>query len=477
MKILFAAAEAAPFAKTGGLGDVIGSLPRALRRLGLDARVVLPLYGTIPREYRLQMTEALTLAVPEAGEWRRCKVKTLQWQGVPVYFLENEAYFNRERIYAYPDDAARFAFFSRAALEFLPAAGFRPDIIHSHDWHTALISVYLRSQYASAAFYRDIQTVLTIHNPDYQGKFARNKADGTAGRAAGASYARLEAEEANYLKGGLLAADRLTTVSPGYARELMRTDGELGQLLARRMIRLDGIVNGIDNKSYNPLTDKVLYKNFRYSPRNKGMNKPALQRELGLEVNAGACLLGMVCRLTEQKGLDLLLEALPELFSLNVQLVLLGTGEKRYETALRQAAALFPGRFALRIAFDESLARRIYAAADIFLMPSRTEPCGLSQLLALRYGAVPVVHATGGLKDTILPYDGKRGAGNGFTFTEFTAPAFLAALREAYGLYGKPREWAALVKKAALSDYDWRRPAGVYARLYTDLIAERKTAQ
>ncbi|MDX9873117.1 MAG: glycogen synthase [Clostridia bacterium] len=478
MRILFAAAEATPFAKTGGLGDVVGALPYALRKIGIDARVILPLYGAIPQAYRDRMTDLGAVTVKSSRTKRRCGLKMLCFRDVPVYFIENAYYFNRKRIYAYPDDAERFAFFCRAALESLPSLDFKPEILHLHDWHTALISVYLRSQYGSSGFCQGVKTVLTIHNLACQGAFSRRGTPDVLGleEYCRGSYALPDFNAVNYLKGGLLCSDALTTVSPSYLAEITASSGDnpLGYVLGMKKDRFYSIINGIDDESYNPATDPALAEKF-HSVSGKRRNKSALQRELGLEVNAETCLLAMVCRLTEQKGLDLLLQALPELLKRDIQLALLGTGEKHYEKALRRAAALLPGRVAVRLAFDEALARRIYAGADIFLMPSLTEPCGLAQLIALRYGAIPLVHTTGGLKDTVSGYNAKTKAGCGFCFTAYSVPAFSAALEEALALYGKPQEWNTLVKKAARMDHSWRRPAKEYAALYTNLLQERKT--
>ncbi|PKM85888.1 MAG: glycogen synthase GlgA [Firmicutes bacterium HGW-Firmicutes-12] len=478
MKVLFAAAEAVPFAKTGGLGDVIGSLPKALKKKDIDIRIILPLYDTIPEQYKQEMLDLGTLTVPVAWRKQYCGLKSLVFQGVELYFIDNEYYFKRDRLYGYDDDAERFAFFSRAVLESLPKLGYKPDILHCHDWHTALISVFLRAFYADISSYEGIKTILTIHNISYQGVFSYEVLGDIIGIEQDDSIALNLSlfSRINYLKGGIAYSDELTTVSKTYAKEIITTDyGEnLDTLLKEKQNKLNGIINGLDYEDYNPLTDTALKYNYKYSLKKKRKNKLELQREFGLRVGDEVCLFAVVSRLTEQKGIELLISVLPDLIKLKIQLVLLGTGDKTYEKALIVAAKLAPDCIGVRFEFDEALARRIYAGSDIFLMPSRTEPCGLGQLIALRYASIPVVHATGGLKDTICPYNMNNGQGNGFCFEEYSASAFFEAVKEAINIYNQPYLWNGLVKNAAKSNFSWSNAARDYVLLYRNIIRQGK---
>lgn len=474
MKVLFAAAEAVPFAKTGGLGDVIGSLPKALKNRNTDIRVIMPLYSNIPLRYGQDLTDLGTITVPVSWRKQYCGLKTLINDGIRYYFIDNEYYFKRDKLYGYDDDAERFAFFSRAILESLPVLGFKPDILHCHDWHTAIASIFLRAFYTEKKFYQGIQTILTIHNIAYQGIFSNyilgdvlgiGDNDGIAG-------ALKYNDGINYLQGGIAVSDEVTTVSRTYAKEIVTPEyGEkLDGLLKEKKNKLHGIINGIDYQSYNPKKDPAVPIKYQYSLEKKCQNKNRLQKEVDLPVRDDICLLAVVSRLTKQKGIDLLIAVLPKLFKMKVQLVIIGTGEEIYEHKLLQKAAQSPGNMAVRLEFDDSLARRVYAGSDVFLMPSRTEPCGLSQLIALRYGSIPIVHSTGGLKDTIYPFEKNNNRGNGFCFDEYTTEAFLETIKEALCTYKKPELWRNIVRNAVKADYSWRFSAKEYIKLYRNTI-------
>ncbi|MCR4442658.1 MAG: glycogen synthase GlgA [Peptococcaceae bacterium] len=473
MKVLFAAAEGAPFAKSGGLGDVIGSLPRALQAKKVEARVIMPLYGNVPAAYRRKMKELGALTVPVSWRKQYCGINALHFEGITWYFLDNEYYFKREGLYGYGDDAERFAFFSRAVLESLPFIGFRPSVLHCHDWHTGLVSVYLRAFYSRQPFYSSLKTVFTIHNIAYQGVFPAWMLGDVVGLKD--DYYHAEGlrffDCINYLQGGIIFSDRLTTVSKTYAEEIMTPAyGEnMDNVLRKRKDKLCGIINGIDGGSYNPRTDPHIYCNYRCSLRKKGQNKMRLQQELNLPVRERIPMLAVVSRLAEHKGINLLLALLPDLLKKEIQLVVLGTGDEAVERHLSAAAGMYPARMAVRNSFDESLARRIYAGSDMLLMPSRTEPCGLSQLIALRYGTIPVVRETGGLKDTVRPYNEVTGEGNGFCFGEYSADALRDAVEKALEVYKRREVWAGIVKNAVQADHSWDRSAGEYVKLYREL--------
>lgn len=478
MRVLFAAAEAVPFAKTGGLGDVIGSLPKALSNRKNDIRIIMPRYHRMTDDVDRALTDLGTVTVPLAWRKQHCSLKATVHEGITYYFVDNDYYFGRDKLYGYDDDAERFAFFSRAVLECLPVLSFRPEIIHCHDWHTAPVSAFLRAFYSKDAFFKRIKTVLTIHNIAYQGIFSEYILEDILGLdVVGDIAAALKNDGCiNYLRGGIALSDRVTTVSKTYACEILTPEyGEkLDALLREKQEKLHGIINGIDYADYDPRHDPAIAVKYRHSQDKKRRNKNVLQKELNLPVTDGVCLFAMVARLTEQKGIDLILSVLPELLDMKVQLVFLGTGDAMYEKALTDLATQAPDNLAVRIGFDESLARRVYAGSDIFLMPSRTEPCGLSQMIALRYASIPVVHATGGLKDTILPFNKDDGQGNGFSFREYTAEALLKAITEAHSFYEKPKLWQRLIRNAALSDYSWRCSAQEYIELYRSIIKQHK---
>ncbi|WP_270165880.1 glycogen synthase GlgA [Paenibacillus sp. SYP-B4298] len=477
MKLLFAAAEGSPFVKTGGLADVIGALPKALRKNGVDARVVLPKYKTIAQEQVQRMQFITHIEVPMGWRACYCGIFMTEEEGVPTYFIDNEYFFGaRDGIYGHGDDEERFAFFNRAVLHILPHIGFQPDIIHSHDWHTGMVAPLLHKHYRHDPFYHSIKNVFTIHNLQYQGVFSHRilgellELDDSYFRSEGVEYKG----GVSFMKGGIQYAEHVTTVSRTYAQEI-QTDyfGEgLDGCLRWLGDRLSGIVNGIDQQSYNPATDAALAYRYRSSLNTKRQNKTELQRELGLEQNRRVPMIGMVGRLTAQKGLDLVEHVLGELLEQDsFQLVVLGTGDAVYQDMFRHLAWRYPQRLSAQIRFDEGLARRIYASSDLFLMPSRFEPCGLSQMIAMRYGSIPIVRETGGLSDTVHAYNEYTGEGNGFSFTHYNAHDMMHTIRRALRIYEQPDQWEQLVRNAMSGDYSWNRSAQEYMALYEQVIA------
>lgn len=473
--ILFAAAEAAPFAKTGGLADVIGSLPKALVQQGAEVRVILPKYDTIPECWKAQMQPLCQFEVPVG--WRRqyCGINTLRKDGITFYFIDNEYYFKRSEIYGCFDDAERFAYFSRAVLEALPRLSFVPQVIHCHDWHTSAIPLLLHAEYRYKRLYSNIRTVLTIHNLRYQGVFPSCLLKDLLDLSAREYLTPDKVEffgNINFLKAGIVYSDAITTVSRSYAQEILTPlYGEnLQDLLSQRCGDMTGIVNGIDYECYNPDSDETIPVNYSWqSAERKRENKVKLQTLLGLEVNADIPLIAMVTRLVSSKGLDLVAEILDEIIGLGVQLVVLGTGEERYVSMFTVAAHRNPDRVSSNIYFDENLAHKIYAGSDLFLMPSQFEPCGIGQLIALRYGSIPVVRETGGLKDTIAPYNEYTGEGNGFRFSQYQSSDLLDAIKRVLAIYRDKERWQAIIHSAMLSDNSWSRSAREYLALYQRL--------
>ncbi|MBP2654048.1 MAG: glgA 3 [Firmicutes bacterium] len=474
--VLFAAAEAAPFIKTGGLGDVVGSLPKELNKQGMEVRTILPLYSDIAEEWRRQM-RFLGQNMVKLG-WREqyAGLFMLEMDGQKYYFIDNEYYFKRQGIYGFSDDDERFAFFCRAVLEAFEYLEFFPDIIHCHDWHTGVLPVLLAAHYRHKAGYERLRTVLTIHNICYQGIFPK---------AVLSDILELDETEyfssdklgfygaVNYLQAGLAFADVLTTVSPTYLAEIVTPEGgcRLDGALNLRRGNTYSILNGIDYEVYNPSADKAIYVEYsQNSIERKMSNKMELQQYLGMTVDPDIPLVGVVSRLVADKGMDLIIEGLDELIGLGVAVVILGTGEKRYEDFLLGAAKQYEGKLSVNIFFDNVLAHRIYAGADLYLMPSLSEPCGLSQMIALRYGCVPVVRATGGLADTIMPYGEYTGEGNGFSFTEYTKEAMVKAVNRALALRSDSNAWRKLVMTAMQADNSWRRSAAEYSSVYDRLL-------
>ena len=483
MKILFAASECVPFIKTGGLADVVGALSPVLAQKGVDVRVMVPLYASIPEKWTSQMKTECEFEV-ELG-WRKqyCGIKSLEYQGVKFYFIDNQFYFGRSYIYGLGgDEYERFGFFSRAIIDALPHLEFQPDVIHCNDWQTGMVPALLKIQYAHFPFYQNIKTAYTIHNLQYQGVFPIKAVQDTLGL--GDSLFTSDKLEcygcANYMKAGLVYADELTTVSPSYSDEIQtafygeRLDG----LLRARKDQLSGILNGIDIDDYDPSKDPMIYANYDpYHLGGKEYCKQELQKELGLNVDPNAPVVGIISRLSNQKGLDLIECVIRELMDTGIQLVVLGMGEAKYTNLFSWAESEYPGRLAARFAMNHQLAHRIYAGADMFLMPSQFEPCGLSQLISLRYGTVPIVRETGGLRDTVLSYNKFTDEGNGFSFFNYNAHDMLHTVRRAVHYYKNNREvWYKLIVRGMTGDYSWYSSANKYMEMYDRLIAQVEAA-
>lgn len=474
MKVLYCASEALPFSATGGLADVAGSLPKTLRARKIDCRVVLPLYDSITAELKGQMKFLTSISVPVA--WRRqyCGVFEAKIGDVTYYLIDNQYYFKREGgIYGHFDDAERFSFFSRAVLEMLQYIDFKPDIIHANDWQTALVPVYYRLFYASNEWYAGIKTIFTIHNIQYQGKYGMEILEDVFGIPS-YSLSLLEQDNCvNLMKGAIECANAVTTVSPTYAQEILDPwfSHGLHPILRERSWKLSGILNGIDTDSYNPETDPDIY--VKYSKKNKEKkteNKLSLQQRLGLEESLDISLVGMVTRLVAHKGLDLVKDGIDNVMKYsNTQFVILGSGDLEYENHFKWIQEKYPGRFVFCIGFVPELSRKIYAGADILLMPSMFEPCGLSQMIALRYGTIPVVRETGGLKDSIQ--DSGDNEGNGFTFQTYSTSDMLHSLHRAIYACGNDKKgWRVLTARAMACDFSWNKSAGEYIGLYNNLL-------
>ena len=473
MKVLFATSEAYPFAMSGGLADVSGALPKALRKRFIGCRVVMPLYASVSEEMRSKMTFICSITVPVA--WRRqyCGIFEAHIDGVIYYLLDNQYYFNREGLYGHYDDAERFAFFSRAVLEIIPYIDFTPDIIHCNDWQTALIPVYLDTFYRFAEQYQNIKTVFTIHNIQYQGKYGYELTEDVLGipkeRESIIDYDGC----LNFMKGAIQCSDKVTTVSRTYANEILDPyySHGLDSILQEFGYKLTGIVNGIDCEVYNPQTDNLIYKGFTVdSIKDKAYNKQMLQRELGLPERADAPLIGMVTRLVKHKGLDLVKCVFEELLKADLQFAILGSGEWEFESFFSEMAEKYPDKVKVVLGFKPQLAHRIYAGADIFLMPSQSEPCGLAQMVALRYGTIPIVRQTGGLNDTII--DSGDGEGNGFTFKTYNAHDMQEAVWRAIAGYSDKVGWKTLKERAMKCDNSWKASAGEYIKLYKEVLAQ-----
>lgn len=475
MQIVFASPECAPFVKTGGLGDVAGSLPAALVRAGAEVIVMVPKYATIKDEYKAQMEHFSDFYVSLGWRNEYCGLEKLEHDGVTYMFIDNERYFARDYPYGFFDDGERFAFFSKAiteSLQHLPA-GFECDILHCNDWQTALAPVFLREFYQGLPLYDRVKTVFSIHNVAFQGQFSDTVMEDILGVAhipAAASQLRCDACSINYMLGALHYADAITTVSPTYAGEIQTPEfGEgLDGVLRERSYALQGILNGIDVAGFDPATDKRIAANYTIDDRSgKAVCKAKLQEELGLEVRDDRPLMVMVTRLTRQKGMDLVMYALDRILSGGVQVAVLGTGDRDYEDGLRYFQDKYPGTMAARIEFDPALSQRMYAAADMFLMPSKFEPCGLSQIIAMRYGTLPIVRETGGLKDTVIPYNEFTGEGTGFSFSNFNGDEMGDAVFRAARLFWDNRDaWNQLVTQAMSQDFSWTRSADKYLDLY-----------
>ena len=473
MKILYAASEAYPFAMSGGLADVAGALPKALRRRLVGCRVVIPLYESVPDELRANMNFITSITVPVA--WRRqyCGIFEAKVDGVIYYLLDNQYYFKRSSLYGYFDDAERYAFFSRAILEMIPYINYVPDIIHCNDWQTALVPVFLNTLYRENEIHRNIHTVFTIHNIQYQGKYGYELIDDVLGLPMGTAQLVDYDNCVNFMKGGIQEADRVTTVSPTYAKEILDPyyahglDGILRDLESK----VSGIVNGIDTEVYNPETDENIYENFDISTIDKKVNnKMGLQSEMGLPLRSDVPVIGVVSRLVKHKGFDLVKHVFEEMLKADVQFAILGSGEWEFETFFHEMSVKYPDKIAFKMGFIPALARKIYAGADIFLMPSQSEPCGLAQMVALRYGTIPIVRETGGLADTIK--DSGDNEGNGFTFKSYNAHDMLETVWRALQGYSDKQGWQVLRKRAMECDNSWGKSANEYIRLYKQILGK-----
>ncbi len=472
MKILYATSEAYPFAMSGGLADVAGALPKALRRRLVGCRVVMPLYSSVPEELKAEMKFITSITVPVS--WRRqyCGIFEAKVNGVIYYLIDNQYYFKREGLYGHYDDAERFAFFSRAVLEILPYIDYAPDIIHCNDWQTAMIPVFLDRFYCHDLRYLNIKTGFTIHNIQYQGKYGHELVNDVLGLPE-ADTGLVEYEDCiNLMKAAIECSHRVTTVSPTYAHEILTPHYShgLNPILEKNQHKLRGIVNGIDTVVYDPAADKAIFANYSAEePKNKAVNKAKLQEYLGLPVKKEAPLIGIVSRLVGHKGFDLVKCVFEDMLRADIQVAILGSGDWEFETFFYEMAKKYPDKVAFKLGFIPDLARKIYAGADIFLMPSKSEPCGLAQMIALRYGTIPIVRKTGGLNDTIT--DVSIDNGNGFVFENYNAHEMLDAVWRAVGLYSDKKAWKALSDHALTIDNGWNVSAGEYIKLYKELLS------
>ncbi|ERI91641.1 glycogen/starch synthase, ADP-glucose type [Clostridiales bacterium oral taxon 876 str. F0540] len=476
MKILFVASEAHPFMKTGGLGDVAYALPKALRKIGVDIRVIIPKYSDIKQEFKDKMHTLDTFNVPVGWRNQYGGLQYLEYDDIPFYFIDNEYYFKRPSSYGFYDDGERFAYFSRAVLEAVNhMVDFTPDVIHLNDWHTGMIAPIMKEHYKNNPRFKAIKTIFTIHNLQYQGVFPKETLGDLL--SLGENYFSEDMlkyyDGISFMKGGLNFSDKITTVSSSYAEEIKTPFyGEgLHGLMQVRSRDLSGIVNGIDTELFNPKEDNELFYNFDHNDiSGKIKNKIELQKLLNLPVNENIPMIGMVTRLAGQKGIDLLAHVIEEILQLDLQLVVLGTGEHNYEEMLKYYAGVSSDKLSANITFNNTLAKRIYASSDMFLMPSLFEPCGIGQLLALRYGTLPIVRETGGLKDTVHPFNEYTNEGNGFSFSNYNAHDMLYTIKRALGFYENKELWNNLVKNAMLEDNSWKKSALEYKKLYDSLL-------
>ena len=475
MKVLFAASEAHPFIKTGGLGDVMGALPKSLIKLGIDTRVVIPKYKNIKDELKQKLQFVKWFTVPVGWRNQYCGVFQYEYNEVIYYFIDNEYYFNRDGLYGYFDDGERFAFFNRAVLEFIKEIDWQPDLINCNDWQTGMVPVLLNLEYKKDQFYSRIKTVFSIHNLLFKGSFSPK----VLPELFGYDYMPLvngsvELDgSVSFLKGGLNYCDQITTVSKTYAEEIKTPQyGEgLDGFLRSKSYYLMGIVNGIDYEEFNPQDDKFIFKNFNInSINNKVENKLALQRELGLPQKKDTPMIGIISRLTHQKGCDLIVNMIDRLLQRDIQVVILGTGDYWYEETFKNLQYRYPDKVSANIKFDNTLAHKIYAATDMFLMPSLFEPCGLGQLIALRYGSIPIVRDTGGLRDTVYPYNKYNGVGNGFGFKNFNSSELMQIIEYALTIYSDKNAWNNIIRQAMDSDNSWEKSAIQYKWLYEGVV-------
>ncbi len=473
MKVLYATSEAYPFAMSGGLADVAGALPKALRKRLVGCRVVMPLYESVSDELRAKMQFVTSITVPVS--WRRqyCGIFEAKYDGVIYYLLDNQYYFKRGGLYGHYDDAERFAFFARAVLEIIPHIDFVPDIIHCNDWQTALIPVYLDTIYGKNDPYKNIKTIYTIHNIQYQGKYGNEIIQDVLGLPEDSAHLVEYDGGVNLMKGAIECANRVTTVSPTYAEEIKDPwfAHGLDRIIRDREFKLSGIVNGIDTEVYNPETDKNIWAHYSADDASgKAVNKAELQKLAGLPQNPDIPVIGIVSRLVTHKGLDLVKFVFEQMLSLNVQFVILGSGEWEFETFFHSMANAHGDKVSLKLGFVPDYARKVYAGADIFLMPSKSEPCGLAQMIALRYGTIPVVRETGGLKDTVT--DSGNNEGNGFTFANYNAHDMAYAVERAVKGFENRDGWNVLVKRAMECDNSWGKSANAYIRLYKEVLGK-----
>ena len=478
MKILYATSEAVPFIKTGGLADVAGSLPPALAEEGAEVAVILPLYQKVKEKFGDQLQFLCYDFVDLAWRHSYCGLFSMEKDGVTWYFVDNEQYFNRPNLYGYDDDGERFGFFSRAVIQMLPRMKFWPDVIHCNDWQTALIPIYLKDDGVREEKYRSIRTALSIHNIEYQGRYGRNTLGDLFGLDEGwANDGTIIMDgDVNLIKGAILCADAINAVSPTYANELKMAyfAHRLENIMRQCEYKLSGVLNGIDMKLYDPSNDdRITAKYSKENMEGKAANKLALQRMMGLREEAGTPVMAIVSRLVSHKGLDLICEVLHDIMELPVQVVILGKGDQRFEEFFDWAAKQYPGRLGVRLDYNEALSMAIYSGADLFLMPSKSEPCGLSQMIAMRYGTVPIVRETGGLKDTVHAYEAWRDSGNGFSFSNYASSDMLHVIREAVELYkDSPDAFARLRERAMSGDFSWSRSAKDYLRMYANITGQ-----
>ena len=479
MKVLYVTAECWPFIKTGGLGDVAYALPKALKKEGVDVRVIMPKYSNIPTYLKDKFKPVAEFSVKVGWRNQYCGIESMELDGVTFYFIDNEFYFKRSdqpSIYGHGDDPERFAFFTNAVLAAIEKLNFYPDVMNLNDWHTGMIPLILKENYGHLRKYKNIKTVYTIHNLQYQGIFNKD----ILGNIFDLSYDHFNNGDiefygnVNFMKAGIVFADEVTTVSETYAKEIQTEFyGEgLDGLLKANAYKLEGILNGIDYDLNNPATDNAIFVNFDVNCIEKKLeNKKKLQEILGLEVNPDIPLVGIVSRLTSQKGLDLINYMMPEIMSENLQMVVLGTGEHQYQSMFNYYNSNFSDKLSARITFDTAFAQQIYAACDIFLMPSLYEPCGIGQMLAMRYGSIPIVRETGGLKDTVIPYNKFTGEGNGFSFANYNAHEMFFTLQKAIKLYQDKNIWNNLIINAMNTDNSWKKSAQDYIRIFKSLIS------
>ncbi|WP_445489308.1 glycogen synthase GlgA [Niallia sp. 03133] len=480
MKILFAVSECVPFIKSGGLADVAGSLPIELKKQGTEVAVIMPKYGDIPINLLGKLKKKLHFNVNVGWRTQYCGIEELEYEGITFYFIDNEYYFKRPGLYGYIDDGERFSFFNRAVLESLEHLNEFPDIIHCHDWHTAMIPFLLKTDYQWMSEYSSIKTIFTIHNLQFQGIMPKS----ILGDLLNVSdeYFTVENLEfygnVNFMKAALVYADKITTVSPTYMEEI-QTDyyGEkLNHLLQTRKNDLYGIINGIDERTYNPEIDEVITEKYSLSSiKDKVKNKRFIQQKFGLKIDDAKPIICMITRLTKQKGLELVRHVFHEIMKEDIQFIVLGTGDPVFEQFFREMEYQYPEKCKAYIGFDESLAHQLYAGADLFLMPSKFEPCGLGQLIALKYGNIPIVRETGGLNDTVFSYDSRTGKGNGFSFTNFNAHDMLFTIHRALHYYKEKDVWLSIVQSAMIMDNSWAQSAFKYNQLYAELVMRSET--